>query len=441
LALEVTHASRPEGSDTPSDVLVNVDGVSKRFCRGLRRSLRYGLADIVSELNPFHVAPRDVALREDEFWAVRNVSFSLRSGDCLGLIGRNGAGKTTLLKMLTGLIKPDTGQIAIRGRVGALIALGAGFNPVLTGRENIYVNGSVLGIRKAAIDRQLDEIVDFAEIREFIDTPVQNYSSGMQVRLGFSIAVKLIKPDVLILDEVVAVGDEGFRSKCYQVVGDMLGRCAVVFVSHSMPMIYRLSTHVMVLSNGQAVFSGDPAQGIESYLRSVDASDQIVRRSLGTGEATIHRFSVLDEHGDPTNECQYARPYRLSIDLTVSPAFPEYDISITFMSRAQELVAQCHSGANRYRCRHSGERHRVEIAFDAQLLNPGPYWINVVVFDSTARRHLCWELAVTSFNVIGTFVGNAPVQLVGSWETTPATMNGPTPTSEPLAPRRPKALP
>jgi Wzt C-terminal domain len=194
-----------------------------------------------------------------------------------------------------------------------------------------------------------------------------------------------------------------------------------------------------VLSNGEAVFSGDPARGIESYIKSVDASDQIARRSLGTGEATIHRFSVLDEHGATTSECQYAQPYRLSIDLTVSPAFPEYDISITFMSRSQELVAQCHSGANRYRCRHSGERHRVEIAFDAQLLNPGRYWINVVVFDPSATRHLCWELAVTSLNVIGTFVGNAPVQLVGSWKTTPITMAGPAPASESWA-ARPKAV-
>jgi len=422
-----------------SDVLVSVDAVSKRFCRSLKRSLWYGIGDIVSELNPLSARPHEVALRPDEFWAVRSVSFELRAGDCLGLIGPNGAGKTTLLKMLTGLIKPDTGQIAIRGRVGALIALGAGFNPVLTGRENIYVNGSVLGIRKAAIDRQLDEIIEFADIPGFIDTPVQNYSSGMQVRLGFSIAVKLIKPDVLILDEVIAVGDEAFRSKCYQVVGDMLRRCAVVFVSHSMPMIYRLSTQVMVLANGEAVYSGDPARGIERYIRSVDASDQIARRALGTGEATIHRFSVLNEHGETTQECQYARPFRLSMDLTVSPAFAEYDISITFMSRAQELVAQCHSGANRYRCRHSGERHRVEIAFDAQLLNPGRYWINVAVFDQSATRHLCWELAVTSFSVTGAFVGNAPVQLLGSWETTPVTMNGQAPAAEPLA-ARPTAL-
>ena len=404
-----------------SEVLVSVDGISKKFCRSLRRSLWYGVGDIVSDLNLFTTRASDVDLREDEFWAVRNVAFELRRGDCLGLIGRNGAGKTTLLKMLNGLIKPDAGQITIRGRVGALIALGAGFNPVLTARENIYVNGSVLGFTKADVDRQLDEIVDFAEIREFLDTPVQNYSSGMQVRLGFSVAVKLIKPDVLILDEVIAVGDESFRSKCYQVIGDMLRQCAVIFVSHSMPMIYRLSTRVIVLASGEAVFAGDPTQGIENLLRSIEAHDQIVRRSLGTGEATIHRLSLEDEHGRSIQESQYARPYRLSMDLTVSPDFPEYDISVTFMSRAQELVAQCHSKANRYRCHHDGQRHRVEIAFDAQLLNPGRYWLTVAIFDTSATRHLCWEFAAMQFTVTAGFIGSAPVQLLGAGIRSPRT--------------------
>src|SRR4029078_1568223 len=180
--------------------------------------------------------------------------------------------------------------------------------------ENIYVNGSVLGILKAAIDRQLDEIVDLAQFRKFSDTRVQNYSSGMQVRLGFSIAVKLIKPDVLILDEVVAVGDEGFRSKCYEAVGDMLGRCAVLFVSHSMPMIYRLSTQVMVLADGAPMFCGDPALGIETYFKSLALPEHVVDPALGAADATISRLSLLDEHGTSPGEYRYARPHSISMD-------------------------------------------------------------------------------------------------------------------------------
>ena len=283
--------SGPSTSPSEDEVLVRVEGVSKKFCRSLKKSLWYGVCDIASELNPFgrtrafansnqslttedtestegntgvnqltdsaeffeghsqaglqmdsekltsirsanescasgeqigsdsesvlisEICGKKMAdgrdregLRDGEFWAVQDVSFELRRGECLGLIGHNGAGKTTLLKMLNGLIKPDAGSITMRGRVGALIALGAGFNPILTGRENIYINGSVLGLTKKEIDAKIDEIIDFAEIREFIDMPVQSYSSGMSVRLGFAVAANL-EPDILILDEVLAVGD------------------------------------------------------------------------------------------------------------------------------------------------------------------------------------------------------------------------------------------
>ena len=168
--------------------LVRVEGVSKIFCRSLKRSLHYGLMDSLSDILPVGKRKYDESgepiLRKEEFWAVKDISFELRRGECLGLIGRNGAGKTTLLKMLNGLIKPDKGRIEMRGRVGALIALGAGFNPILTGRENIYVNGSILGISQIEIEDKIDEIIDFSEIREFIDSPVQSYSSGMAVQPG-----------------------------------------------------------------------------------------------------------------------------------------------------------------------------------------------------------------------------------------------------------------
>ena len=166
------------------DVLVKVDNVSKRFCRSLKRSLWYGLQDLGSEIggrrhgggSGLPKSSADVQLRPDEFWAVKDVSFELRRGECLGLIGRNGAGKTTLLRMLNGLIKPDTGSIQTSGRVGALIALGSGFNPILSGRENIYIGGSVVGLAKREINSKIDEIIDFAGIGEFIDAPVQSYS-------------------------------------------------------------------------------------------------------------------------------------------------------------------------------------------------------------------------------------------------------------------------
>jgi len=195
-----------------ADIIVRVEGVSKKFCRDLKRSLWYGLKDTAADLLGGHSSN---GLRPDEFWALDGVSLELARGECLGLIGRNGAGKTTLLKMLNGLIKPDKGRIELAGRVGALISLGAGFNPILTGRENIYVNGSVLGLTTKEIDSKLAEIIAFSEIDDFIDTPVQSYSTGMQVRLGFAVATAM-QPDVLLLDEVLAVGDAAFRNKCYE---------------------------------------------------------------------------------------------------------------------------------------------------------------------------------------------------------------------------------
>ncbi|WP_345786498.1 ABC transporter ATP-binding protein [Prosthecobacter sp.] len=263
-----------------SDVLVDVQRVSKKFCRDLKKSLWYGIKDVVTDMNPWQrrsaalpVAPSGSDLRPAEFWAVNDVSFQLRRGECLGLIGHNGAGKTTLLKMLNGLIKPDHGSITMRGRVSALIALGAGFNPILTGRENVYVNGAILGLSKKEIDEQIDGIIDFAEIAEFIDSPVQSYSSGMQVRLGFAVATAM-KPDVMILDEVLAVGDVSFQAKCFNTLAEFRERgTAFILVSHNMHQIARYSTQVLYLKKGKTQFGGETDGAIEHFLRDMGQAE------------------------------------------------------------------------------------------------------------------------------------------------------------------------
>jgi len=247
-----------------NETLIKVENVSKKFCRDLKSSLWYGMKDLGNELlGRSHNG--DGQLRKDEFWAVKDVSFELKRGECLGLIGRNGAGKTTLLRMLNGLIKPDKGRIEMCGRVGALIALGAGFNPVLTGHENIYVNAAVLGLTKRETDAKFEEIVEFAELGEFIDSPVQSYSSGMAVRLGFAVATAL-KPDVLILDEVLAVGDVGFRHKCHNRIMELTQKCAVIVVSHSMPNLTRISTDILLISEGEKKYLGkNIIKGVAKY--------------------------------------------------------------------------------------------------------------------------------------------------------------------------------
>jgi len=249
-------------------VLVRVEGVSKKFCRSLGKSLRYGVQDIVSEL--LAQSRSEIRLRPDEFWALRDVSFELHRGECLGIIGRNGAGKSTLLKLLSGLMKPDRGRITVRGRMRALIELGAGFSPVLTGRENIYVNAAVLGLTKRQTTRILNEIIDFAEIEEFIDTPVQNYSSGMRVRLGFAVAASL-NPDILLVDEVLAVGDIAFQRKCLRRMKDFVERGgSLVVVSHNMDLIRSVCTRGLYLDQGQVRALGDIRSAIKQYVDDIN---------------------------------------------------------------------------------------------------------------------------------------------------------------------------
>ena len=291
-----------------AEPLIRVQGVSKKFCLSLKKSLWYGLCDMGRELtgrrhgiahpvsssqsqvSSLQSPVSDSALRPKEFWAVHDVDFELRRGECLGLIGRNGAGKTTLLKILNGLIKPDAGRVEMRGRVGALISLGAGFNPVLTGRENIYVNASVLGLTKKETDAKLDEIIDFAEIGKFMDTPVQNYSSGMGVRLGFAVAAVLVKPDILLLDEVLAVGDMGFTIKCLNAITRLMADTAVVFVSHNMPFVSSFCNRIIVMQAGQTLLdSPDVGAGIGTYL-SLFPYDNTV---AGTGEVVIENIKFI----------------------------------------------------------------------------------------------------------------------------------------------------
>ncbi len=256
-----------------NEVLVKVEGLSKKFCKDLKTSLWYGVKDLYANVLG---NKEDRTLRPEEFWAVRDINFELRRGECLGLIGHNGAGKSTLLKILNGLINPDEGKVTIKGRVGALIELGAGFNPILTGRENIYNNGAVLGFTKKEIDAKVEEIIDFAEIREFIDMPVQNYSSGMKVRLGFAVAAQM-EPDVLIIDEVLAVGDLGFVLKCFKTIDTILPNTAIVFVSHSMPMVSRICSQIILMENGKANFQGENvSKGIDLYYGRFNNSETTV---------------------------------------------------------------------------------------------------------------------------------------------------------------------
>jgi ABC-type polysaccharide/polyol phosphate transport system ATPase subunit len=246
------------------EVLIEVEGIWKKFCRRLRHSLWYGLSDLAREMT---ARPhRGADLRTNEFWALRDVSFSVRRGEMMALIGRNGAGKSTLLKMLNGVMRPDKGRITVRGRVQALIELGAGFSPILSARENVYINAAVLGMRRADVDRALPEIIDFAGLEDFVETPLQSFSSGMKARLAFAVATQL-DPDVLLIDEVLAVGDMAFQEKCMRrMEAFRRSNKAIIFVTHSLYQVEALCNRALWLDDSGVVCYGAATDVVRAYL-------------------------------------------------------------------------------------------------------------------------------------------------------------------------------
>jgi lipopolysaccharide transport system ATP-binding protein len=246
------------------ELLVQVEGVSKKFCRRLRHSLAYGLIDLAREMSARPHQRNN--LRTNEFWALQDVSFSVRPGETLGLIGPNGAGKSTVLKMLNGLLRPDTGRITVRGRVQALIELGAGFSPILSARENVYINAAVLGMRRADVDRALPEIVEFSGLEDFLETPLQSFSSGMRARLAFAVATQL-DPDVLLIDEVLAVGDLAFQEKCMRRIEAFRRRNkAIIFVTHNLYQVEAMCNTALWLEDGRVASYGLSTDVIRAYL-------------------------------------------------------------------------------------------------------------------------------------------------------------------------------
>lgn len=266
-----------------------------------------------------HGDARAMAHRE-VFWALRDVSFRVRRGEALGIIGHNGAGKSTVLKLLSRITHPTEGKIVLDGRVASLLEIGTGFNPELTGRENIFLNGALLGMTRGEVLRKFDEIVDFSGVERFLDTPLKRYSSGMYVRLGFAVAANL-DPEILIIDEVLAVGDIEFQNKCLgkmQEVSSREGR-TVLFVSHSMGAIRELCDRVLVLRRGRMVYSGNVEQGIEEYLRASlqDAVHEVTFEEEPDAPVLIHRLRLLDGSGNPFLSLPAGQDAFLEVDYTL----------------------------------------------------------------------------------------------------------------------------
>jgi lipopolysaccharide transport system ATP-binding protein len=400
------------------ETLIKVENVSKKFCFDLKKSLWYGFKDMGTEILG-QKNPTNHSLRDKEFWAVKNVNFEVKRGECLGLIGRNGAGKSTLLKMLNGLIKPDIGRIEMHGKVGALIELGAGFNPVLTGRENIFINAAVLGFSKRETLEKLDAIIDFSEIRDFIDSPVQNYSSGMKVRLGFSIAAQL-EPDILLIDEVLAVGDMGFALKCYNKMDELLGKTAMILVSHSMPQVARICTGLTVMNQGKPVFQGEGvSEGISFYYNYFE---QKIGNFIGSDQAELFEISLSSQNKISskleTFEINHGDNLNVHIKIKIFQIIIKPQIDITFYDKEQRNFGVAINFSEMLSLDEAKGILSVTASFPNVQFGRGLFSISITLkeINNKIRKNIFRAQSAIFFKVISDDLGWVPMKFTPTWQ-------------------------
>ncbi len=373
-----------------ADVPLVVEGVSKKFCRSLKRSLLYGVRDVATEAVG---AQRGRTLRAGEFWALRDVSFRVRRGEAIGLVGANGAGKSTLLRIVSGLIKPDTGAVRVRGRVAPLIALGAGFNPILTGRENVYANMSILGLSKREIDDRFDEVVDFAEVGDALDAPVQTYSSGMAARLGFACAV-YTEPDILLIDEVLSVGDIKFRMKCNRRLAALrdAGTCFIL-VSHNPHSILSICDSALYLSEGRLLATGDTQEVMDRYeedlfsVRSESSTEPVFLPEKAEGESQgvdITYLCFRDARGQVVESPLTGADISLCVGCKARGEFENINIIVAVSSSVEnERVLYLSSQYDNQQMRLPAGRSEMQMQLPYCGLKPGVYSAKIVVSQSS----------------------------------------------------------
>ena len=367
-----------------SDLAIRVEHLSKQYTIGMGKyrpdTLRDRLTDGLKMLLRRNGQPR---ASENTIWALKDVSFAVKKAEVLGIIGRNGAGKSTLLKILSRITKPTSGYAKIHGRLGSLLEVGTGFHPELTGRENIYLNGAILGMRKAEIDRKFDEIVAFAETEKFIDTPVKRYSSGMYLRLAFAVAAHL-EPEILMVDEVLAVGDARFQKKCLNKMQDVGHRgCTVLFVSHNMPAITRLCERVILLDEGRVFQDGPSHHVVSAYLGSelgtIAAREWPDTAKAPGGEvARLHAVRVLSEDGRIIEAVEIRQPVRIEMEYEVlKPGYllmPNFQF---FNSEGLHIFSTHDTDPALRSCAHQTGRHLSAVWIPGNLLTDGTMFVGV----------------------------------------------------------------
>jgi lipopolysaccharide transport system ATP-binding protein len=350
-----------------------------------------------------------------DLWALRDVTFEVAPGEVLGVIGRNGAGKSTLLKILSRITRPTRGEVTLHGRVGSLLEVGTGFHPELTGRENISLNGAILGMTRREIARKFDQIVEFAGVERFLDTPVKRYSSGMYVRLAFAVAAHL-EPEILLVDEVLAVGDFAFQQKCLGRMGDIArsGR-TVLLVSHNLPMLTRLCTRAVWLDGGRLREEGAPAAVIAAYCKQATGDGPGNSIDLAGGRCDwVRRLSLFDEQGQPTTSIPLGGTLQVELELGSHPRQSDTGIVIDLCDPFGTTIARANSRVQALLDFSELDAGRVRCVISNLRLLPGSYVINLALGDGTDfldRRENVATFSVEPADVYGT--GHVPSRKTG----------------------------
>jgi lipopolysaccharide transport system ATP-binding protein len=392
-----------------------VESVSKKFWRGQRHgSLRDAVA---SWFGMGAGRSAESRLPSSEFWALDDLNFRVEPGEAFGIIGPNGAGKSTTLKLLAGIMRPTAGTISIRGRVSALIEVGAGFHPDLTGRENVYLNASILGMPRSEVGRKFDEIVDFAGIRDFLDTPIKRYSSGMYARLGFAVAAH-VDPEVLLVDEVLSVGDRVFRAKCMDKMRAFLKQgVAIVFVSHDLSAVSTFCDRGMVLASGKTVYAGPGSQAVAHYHEAC-AEKWMLPAAKSQALATVEGLRFFETDGTAGRAFRAREPVRIQFDVRFGMNMPHPSFGLT-LHRASDRLCVFETSSTRMHCEcppaTTGSVRRVRYQIHLNV-PPGEYCVGYHVRDRDELRYAAISDDAARLMVLGEPVSGGIVDLAAQVE-------------------------
>lgn len=400
-----------------ADILLTVRAVSKKFSRDLRKSMAYGIGDLMRI--SLGIQSRKSELKEKEFRVINKLSLELKRGDILGILGVNGAGKTTLLRLISGIYSVDEGEIQVNGKIVSLFAATLGMHPLFTGRENIYVRAAMYGLSRAETDKRMDAIISYAELENFIDSPMGIYSSGMRARLGFAIAIHA-DADIIIIDEGLAVGDMGFRAKAFKTLRELKEQTAILIVSHSISQISQMANRIMVIEKGEKIFETTQVQrGIDYYINNCihSSADRASSASADSGLVSSTLFSGNQKTNESLESLQldYGDELGLEFAFRTPAATDKLVMQLELVNSKLETVAVAHSETAKFKVSRFGNSYQIRVLIPHLPLRADKYKINITVRNSENDLPVVIAHAIHSFVVKSGVHSVAHVQLMAVW--------------------------